>query len=164
MSTEPNNHPAGGSPGAYEHSDANPVNLVRFAIGLAVLLVVVWWGMKEIFDYFGRVQQKDLGVAVTPYEQERPLPPLPRLQVEPVEDLEQVREHQKSALESPPGWVDRANGLVHIPISRAMDLVLEHGALPIRPNAPPAPDRPAAPTVKQPASPEPHATSGGGIR
>ena len=136
MNTEPNPHSTGASPGGYEKKDANAASLVHFAVGLSVLLVVVWAGMKWMFDYFAKVQEKDLGVAVTPYEQERPLPPLPRLQVEPVEELDQVRAQQAGALDRY-GWVDRGNGVVHIPISRAMDLVLERGGLPARPGAAP---------------------------
>ena len=161
MSTEPNNHPAAGSPGGYERSDANPARLVHFAIGLAVLLVVVWWGMLQMFDYFKKVQQKDLGAAVTPYEQGRPLPPLPRLQVEPVQDLVQLRAQQNDALDTY-GWVDRANGIVRIPVSRAMDLLLERGSLPVRPNAPAAPDRPPVAPPAPLGAPASHAVNGGG--
>jgi hypothetical protein len=93
-----------------------------------------------MFDYFGKVQEKELGAAVTPYEQDRPLPPLPRLQAEPVQDLTQLRAQQDDALNAY-GWVDRTNGVVHIPINRAMDLLLERGALPVRPNVPGASDR-----------------------
>ena len=35
-----------------------------------------------------------------------------------------------------PGWVDQKTGVVRIPISRAMDLLLERG-LPVRSNRPP---------------------------
>ena len=161
MSTEPNQHPAGGPPGGYEKSDANPATLVHFAVGLALLLVVVWWGMLQMFDYFRKVQEKDLGAAVTPYEQERPLPPLPRLQVEPVQDLAQIRAQQADTLNAY-GWVDRRNGVVHIPISRAIDLLLERSALPVRPNPPPAPDRGGPGTAEPHRETAAQAINGGG--
>jgi hypothetical protein len=160
LSTEPEQHPAGASPGGYEKTDANPASLVHFAVGLALLLVVVWWGMFRVFEFFKKVQEKDLGAAVTPYEQERPLPPLPRLQVEPVEDLALVRARQSAALDGY-GWVDRGNGIVHLPISRAMDLLLERGALPVRPNAPAAPDRGTATSAEPHPAAAARATSGG---
>lgn len=163
MSTEPEQHPAGASPGGYEKSDANPASLVHFAVGLALVLVVVWWGMLKMFDYFRVVQEADLGPAVTPYEQERPLPPLPRLQVEPVEDLVQVRAQQNTALDGY-GWVDRRNGVVHIPVSRAMDLLLERGALPVRPNAPGAPAGGAAGSPDASRAAAARATAGGGSK
>jgi hypothetical protein len=139
LSTEPNQHPGGPSPEGYERRDASASSLVHFAVGLAVLLVVVWVGMLWVRNFLAKVQEKDLGVAVTPYEQDRPLPPLPRLQVEPVEDLVQVQTQQRDALKTY-GWVDRANGVVRIPINRAMDLLLERATLPVRPNAPAVPE------------------------
>lgn len=127
---------SGGGPSGYETRDANPASLVRFGIGLALTLVVVWAGMWWLMGHFGRVQK--LGPSATPFGQleEKQLPPLPRLQVYPMQDLNAVREQQSSALETY-GWVDREHAIVHIPIDRAMDLILERGALPAR--APAAP-------------------------
>ncbi len=56
--------------------------------------------------------------------------PEPRLQVSPEKDLTELEAHQSSRLHSY-GWVDRKAGLVHIPIERAMDLLLQKG-LPVR--------------------------------
>ncbi|HKM89274.1 MAG TPA: hypothetical protein VJX29_01565 [Candidatus Acidoferrales bacterium] len=127
-------HPSG-APSAYEKRDANPRSLLRFGLGLFLTLVVAWGASKWIFDYFRRVQS--LGPTATPFEQARALPPLPQLQVHPVEDLERLRQQQEKSLDTY-GWVDRSRGIVHIPIERAMDLVLERG-LPARPAAPPLP-------------------------
>jgi len=133
LSTEHN--PSGGARGGYEARDANPSSLVHFAVGLAVMLVFVWAGMFWLMKYFSRVQ--DTGPPATPFEQVSGsrLPPLPRLQVDPVQDLSLVRAQQGGALDSY-GWVDRGHGIVHIPIEQAMDLILERGGLPARPNAP----------------------------
>jgi hypothetical protein len=145
LSTEPN--PSGGAHGAYETRDANPSSLARFGIGLAATLVVVWAGMWWLMGYFGRIQ--NLGPAATPFEQleESRRPPLPRLQVEPVEDLTAVRAQQSGTLDSY-GWVDRSNGIVHIPVERAMDLILERGGLPARADAHAGSGPGAAPPVK----------------
>jgi len=123
-------HTPGAPPpeGGYEKSDANPSSLLRFGFVLLVTLVLAWGASKWIFDYFDRVQS--LGPPPTPFEQGRPVPPLPQLQVHPVQDLEQFRAGQEKALDSY-GWVDQSRGIVHIPIGRAMDLLLERG-LPTR--------------------------------
>jgi hypothetical protein len=128
LSTEHN--PAGGSKG-YETRDANTPSLVKFAIGLAFTLVVTWAGMWWLMGYFGHVQQ--LGPSATPFgkPEQKQTPPLPRLQVDPVQDLVEVRKQQSGELESY-GWVDRSHSIVHIPIVRAMDLILERGGLPAR--------------------------------
>ena len=129
MSTE-HNH-SGGSPAGYETRDANTPSLVKFVIGLAFLLVVTWAGMWWLMGYFGRVQK--LGPSATPFGQleQKQIPPLPRLQVDPVQDLVEVRKQQSGELDSY-GWVDRSHSIVHIPIDRAMDLILERGGLPAR--------------------------------
>jgi hypothetical protein len=67
--------------------------------------------------------------------------PPPRLQPDPVADLNKFRAREEEILNSY-GWVDRANGKVHIPIERAIDLVAQVG-LPVRPSSPtasPSPD------------------------
>jgi hypothetical protein len=56
------------------------------------------------------------------------------LQVDPGADLDQVRGTQEEMLNSY-GWVDKASGTVHVPIDRAMDLLIER-KLPVRENAP----------------------------
>ncbi len=127
----------------YETRDARPRSLLNSAAVLFLALVVVWIGMKWIFDYFGRAQQ--LGPPATPFEQGRTLPPLPRLQAHPVADLAHLRQQQDDALHSY-GWVDRNLGTVHLPIERAMDLLLERG-LPVRSGGPPA-DRGRQPPAK----------------
>ncbi len=132
MSTEHNQ--SGGGPAGYEKRDADPASLVHFGVGLALTLVVVWAGMWWLMGYFSHVQK--LGPSATPFGQleEKQLPPLPRLQVNPEQDLKALREQQTAALDTY-GWVDRDRGIVHIPIDRAMDLILERGVLPARANA-----------------------------
>lgn len=145
MSTEPSQS---GNSNGYERRDANPASLVHFCVGLALTLIVAWAGMWWLLGYFGRVQP--LGPSATPFQrpEERQLPPLPRLQVEPVLELNQARDQQRSELDNY-GWVDRGHGIVHIPIDRAMDLILERGGLPARPQA----AAPAAPGSHAHAAP-----------
>jgi len=56
------------------------------------------------------------------------LPPEPRLQVQPREDLKALR-RQEDAILSSYGWVDRNAGVVRIPVDRAMQLTIERGLL-----------------------------------
>ena len=48
-------------------------------------------------------------------------PPSPRLQTQPFKDVYLLKQGQGERLESF-GWADKANGIVHIPIERAMEL------------------------------------------
>lgn len=108
----------------YERRDANIPALAQFAFWLGVTIFAAVLGMKCVFDYFAKVQK--LGPPASPFENARVLPPSPRLQVEPHVELQNYREAQREAL-STYGWVDKPNGVVRIPIDRAMDLILQHG-------------------------------------
>jgi hypothetical protein len=106
----------------YETRDVNTRGILYFVIGLFALLVFSLVSMRWLFGYFSETQP--LGPAASPFTNVRVLPAGPRLQVQPVADLDAVRAAQEDALNSY-GWVDRANGKVRIPIDRAMDLLLE---------------------------------------
>jgi len=128
MAIDPHTSPnAAGGPG-YETRDANIAGLLKFAASLAIILAIVSFGMLRLFDYFQKTQS--LGPAATPFENARTIPPLPRLQVEPRKEIHDYWEGEQEILNSY-GWVDKRNGVVRIPIDRAMRLVLERG-LPAR--------------------------------
>lgn len=115
----------------YERRDANVGGLLQFAFWMAVVLVVTLVGMKFTFDHFKKVQP--LGATTSPMvsETEQTLPPAPRLQAQPHVDLAEFCALQQQSVNSY-SWIDQQAGIVHIPIDRAMDLILEQG-LPARP-------------------------------
>jgi hypothetical protein len=57
-------------------------------------------------------------------ESKAPVPPEPRLQVNPQADLHEYLQQQQQALTSY-GWISRPEGRVRIPIDRAMELFVE---------------------------------------
>ena len=120
-------HGGAGGPG-YETRDVNVPALLKFAVSLAVILIVVSFGMKWTFGYYAKTQ--NLGPTVTPFENERTIPPVPRLQVAPQKEIHDYWESQQSIVNSY-GWVDRQGGAVRIPVDRAMRLLLQRG-LPAR--------------------------------
>ena len=67
-------------------------------------------------------------------------PPEPRLQVRAPEDLKKMREEEDAVLSSY-GWVDRQNGVVHIPVERAMELLVQRGSRPQAGNPPKPPGK-----------------------
>lgn len=116
MARPPEEGPAG-----HEVRDVSVGKVTLFGIGLMLLIVVGALVSWLTFRYFTGLPQEGAGYPPVPPQQ---LPPAPRLQVFPVEDLEKKREAEESQLDSY-GWIDRQNGVVHIPIGRAMDLVVE---------------------------------------
>ncbi|MGA8103475.1 MAG: hypothetical protein WB869_15050 [Candidatus Acidiferrales bacterium] len=124
----------------HELSDAEARPLAYAGLILAVILILIGIGMAGTFYFFAKEQK--LGPPATPFENARTLPPLPRLQVYPRMELKEYRDSQRDILNSY-GWVDRAGGVVRIPVDRAIELVLARG-LPVRPGgAAPVNDRAA---------------------
>ena len=111
----------------HEHRDI-PVKLIgKFLVALIVGCVLVVAAVGILWRYFG-THQPD--AVVSPWSGPREFPSGPRLQVDPRHDLRTYLDAEQKRLTSY-GWVDQNAGVVHIPIERAMDLVLERG-LPTR--------------------------------
>lgn len=125
-------------PGAgYEQRDANIPDLLKFGFWMALVIVVTMFAMKWTFGYMERTQVAQ--APATTFERPRELPPSPRLQASPRQELKDYCDAQERELNSY-GWVDQRLKVVHIPIDKAMDLVLKNG-LPVR-ASPPAGVRP----------------------
>lgn len=115
----------------YERRDASVRGLLLFGLFLAAVLVFVGFSMKWTFDWLSA--ESPLGQPAAPFAQGRPLPPGPRLQAAPHEDLGSYCAGQVQELNSY-GWIDKQNGIVHIPIDKAMDIVMQQG-FPARPES-----------------------------
>lgn len=123
-------------PGAqYEHTDANVWLIVKFGIWLLVSAIIIHVGLGFMFSLL-----KQQGIQAQPNEYplaakaEPRLPPEPRLQAYPRTDLYEFRMAQEQKLHSY-GWVNKDAGTVHIPIDRAMDLLIQRGVLQTSPEA-----------------------------
>ena len=126
MATE--RHPKHGEEG-YEHADTNVRSIYHFGAVLAILIMAVMWAMVYTYNFFAN--HESLGPPASPFENQRELPPQPRLQPHPATDLKRYCEIEQQQLTTY-GWVDQNNGLVRVPVDRAMEIVLEKG-LPARP-------------------------------
>ena len=114
------------SGGGYERSDANIPTIWKFVMGLLVLIVIALLLMLAMFRYLSRSAGRADVPAPTPMEATRVLPPAPRLQVGSSLDLDQLRKKEDEALNNY-GWVDKNARIVRIPVSRAMELLIERG-------------------------------------
>ena len=127
MSTETNPQPK--REDGYERRDASVRALLIFAGSLALLIIVVLFAMRWTFDFLSA--KEPMGPPPTPFEDVRALPPQPRLQVQPHQDLMDFCRQELNTLDTY-GWVDPQNGVVRIPVDVAMQKVLQQG-LPARP-------------------------------
>ena len=129
----------------YEHTDANVWIILKFLFWLAAAAMIIHVGLALLFDLFvaRRTERGDPRYPLAVSAGAR-VPPEPRLQRFPREELMQFRIGEEAVLQNY-GWADREAGTVRIPITEAMRLALERGALPARTISPT--DGPAGPDM-----------------
>jgi hypothetical protein len=115
----------------HEESDVNIGAVFKIGTGLVILAAAIHVVVWLVFMYFDRREATNLR-AQYPLAagQELRLPPAPRLQVTPRQDLRDLRAREDQVLNSYQ-WVDRSAGVVRIPIAEAMKKTVERG-LPVR--------------------------------
>jgi hypothetical protein len=115
----------------HEESDVDIVAIFKIGTALIMLAVVIQVLVWLLFVYLNGREATDARPR-TPLAagQDLRLPPAPRLQVTPRQDLRDLRAREDQLLNSYQ-WVDRSAGIVRIPIAEAMRLTLERG-LPVR--------------------------------
>ncbi len=131
MSEQQNGHAAASAPAVgHETTDADVKPILRFLIGLGALLVLVMVGMTLFFNALESRFQR-AGEDVSPLVDTVQVPPGPRLQPNPADDLRRLRTWELERLGGY-GWVDQTTGVFRIPIERAKQLVVENDVLPVR--------------------------------
>ena len=115
----------------HEESDVNVGAIIRFGLGLlliaAFIHVFLWWLQGTYSRQNQRAQTQVYPLAAG--QQDR-LPPSPRFQENPQQELQDLRAKQGALLEGY-GWVNKEGGVARIPIEDAMKMVVERG-LPTR--------------------------------
>jgi hypothetical protein len=123
MATNPTAH--------HETSDANVNAVFAFGLGLMIAGAIILFLAWLLFGYFSSREaasaSRQFPLAA---EQQNRLPPEPRLQTNPRQDLIDLRASEDAILTTY-GWVDKTGGVVRIPISEAMKLTVQRG-LPAR--------------------------------
>jgi hypothetical protein len=111
----------------YEHTDIDPAIGYKFALWLAVAMVLSFGIVYGAFWFFegqartaNRAPRYPLAAG-----QARP-EPTPSLQTQPFKDIYMLREDEAKKLKSY-GWVDQDGGVARIPVDRAMELMIQKG-------------------------------------
>jgi hypothetical protein len=111
----------------HEETDADIGPLVKFAIFLTVFTLAAAVATVGFYKF---LDSRELSDKAPKYPMtvgvERPLPPAPRLQTYPFQDVKTFRQEEAQLLEHY-SWVDKNAGTVRIPVSRAIDLLAERG-------------------------------------
>jgi len=128
----------------FEHRDVSFKALTKFAIGLIITTIFSAGLVLGIFQYLlhreggaplSHVEPSAQGFEPpsrieAPAQDARQLPPEPRLEETPASDLQEMRAAEDQIL-THYAWLDQDNGIVRLPIARAMELIAQRG-LPAR--------------------------------
>jgi hypothetical protein len=128
--------------GSFERQDLNAAGIIYFLLALSLATALCAFGIRGFFAYLEH-REKATQPAVSPLltnvpEDTRHVTPgypqtafpNPKLEEDERGQLNGIRMEEEKTLYSY-GWVDEKAGTVHIPIERAMDLLVERG-LPVR--------------------------------
>ena len=115
--------PSSASPSAREGADLHIRKVVSVACLLAGTLVVSILVLALFFQHMEKKYPNRTSEAA-PQVPISELPPVPRLQTNPLRDLQAVREMENTHLNRY-AWIDHDHGIAQIPIDRAMILWTE---------------------------------------
>jgi hypothetical protein len=111
----------------HEESDVSLRAILAFGAGLVMVTAIICFLLWLLFGYFSsreaRSSSREFPLAA---EQQNRMPPEPRLQTNPKEDLRVLRARDEALLKSY-GWTDKDAGIARIPIEEAMKLVVARG-------------------------------------
>ena len=151
MSKETTKNENAGGHGGYEHQDLQVSGIFYFLLALIVVTVICLFGLRGLYAYLEHYEKSSepaVNALVTnvPEDTRHIAPgypqtafPSPKLEEDERDQLNGIRMNEETELNSY-GWVDEKAGTVHIPIERAMDLVVQRG-LAVRPQGAPS-DKP----------------------
>jgi hypothetical protein len=108
----------------YETTDASAFYIGLFALGLTIMIALALPFLVWLFWRFEASAERADPVK-SPVSADQ-LPPMPRLQAQPSADLAKLRHAEDERLGSYQ-WIDQQQGIVQLPIDRAIDLLAEHG-------------------------------------
>jgi hypothetical protein len=121
----------------FERKDLSAIGVLGFLAGLviaSVLIYLVVGGLYGFLDRYGKKHEPPQNPLVqsSNTDMRQPTPqdtnrfPLPRLETNEGDQLNDQRIHEEEILNSY-GWVDQHAGVAHIPITHAMALIAHRG-------------------------------------
>lgn len=116
-----------GNEGSVLDSELNLRLLIWMTLGLLAIIalaVVAMWYLGTGVE--SRLIAGDPPPPALPEARVEHQPPAPNLQVDPRQQLLDLRAEEERILTTY-GWIDRTHGLTRVPIDRAMDLLIERG-------------------------------------
>lgn len=126
---DPNSVAAG-----HELHDVRAKDLLGFAVALTAIVALACAFLVWLLGFF-EVRAKRHDPVLSPLVEDE-IPPDPQLEVQPKRNLDELRAVEDRFLHRY-RWIDKEQGVVQIPVERAMELVADEG-LPAPESSPPA--------------------------
>jgi hypothetical protein len=124
MSAHENNDRTGEG---HETTDATVRPLLQFAVSLAVLTLLIAFFIVGLYRYLdAREIREKAGQFPLAAGQGPVVPPPPRLQTYPFDDVKALHREERRYLDDY-AWIDKNAGVVRIPVERAIDILAERG-------------------------------------
>jgi hypothetical protein len=111
----------------HEVSDVNARGVTEFGVSMALLIVILLFGLWGVFEYL-KNREAEVGLPLSPSAvvNAQKQPPEPRLQRHATQDMRSWRDTEERTLHEY-AWLDPDKGVVRIPVDRAMDLIAQRG-------------------------------------
>ena len=129
MESHVSEHPVVG----HEENTVQLQPVILFAIILVVVSAFSFAGVWFMLDFL-KINQARKDAQVSPLANLQQLPPAPRLQVAPGQELKQLRQAENVAINNY-HWIDKEAGVVAIPVEQAIKILAQKG-LPTRSDIP----------------------------
>jgi hypothetical protein len=100
--------------------------LVGFAAALVGVTVLVLVSLSFVMREFSGEEKQLESLALPRFAGDSGGFPAPRIQPDPAEELIKMKREDLGRLNDY-GWIDRAAGIAHIPVERAIDILAEKG-------------------------------------
>jgi hypothetical protein len=113
----------------FEHSEFNARAVLITGICVLVGMWIITGVLYFYFSFLSRNRAESTPPPLPIEQHGNPIPPEPRLQQSPPQDLKALRAREDWELNHY-FWIDKAKGTIAIPIERAMQLVGERGIPP----------------------------------
>jgi len=145
------NHGAVNPETSFEREDLSTRSVFVFMIGLAIVGLVIYFIIVGMYSFLDKYEHERMTTA-SPLVPAAPTTMGPQSRVISKDYMEKFKENGQPMLESDErgqfkdfllrqedqlnsyGWVDKDAGVAHIPIDRAMDLIVQRG-LPVLPSS-----------------------------
>lgn len=129
----------------YETEDVNMASLGKWArgfFGMTILMFFVAYGIFYVMDKDGIKEAQE---PQSPFARKIPSPPNPLLQTNKTAKTDMIDLRREEAMKlTTPDWVDKAKGVVRLPVDTAIDDYLKSGQQGGSIGAAPAPAAPSA--------------------